>query len=376
MRGRFIAGAVLVVALVSAVVSLRGQVEPTVAQPPQPPVPTTTRAEPTILPVRPAERSARWRVYGVPAGTATVRADPEHVVLFHVDDPLVEHPRGVLVVRNRDGSGVETTYRPQPVGWEPADWLIMDGSLYVIEVLVIEGDGFGSRLIRFDLTSGRTDQIPVHAVQRLAPSLLSVGDELIGIGVSARNQIENCAVAIRPSTGEERVVACGLVLPMLESADGGVLIKLPDNSPNGCAVRLLLPGRNSYGLPIFVGYCRQRQIIPLGRWQAYQLDGPFPAQPLQATDGSREVVLGSAKVSAVVCHGRLYWVSGGDRGDPHGVEVLRWTPGAEEVEVVHRNQGRTQLGWPTCAGGTLTVPVRSPPEDGSKLIEVRVLDRP
>jgi hypothetical protein len=371
-----LAGAGLAVVLLAAVLSLRGQVEPSVAGSTEPAAPTTTTAQPLVLPVRPAMRNAHWWVDPVPAGTATARAYPEHVVQLRLDEPPGSRPSGTIVVLSRDGSGLETSYRPQPAGWEPADWLIMDGALFLVETLVVEGAGLGSRLMRVDLVSGLAEEIQVHAVQRLAPSLLSVGDELIGTGVSATNPIENCAIAIRPKTHQERVVACGLVLPTIASADGGVLIKLPDSSPGGCSVRLLLPGRGAFGLLVFVGYCRQRQIIPLGIWQAYQIDGPFPAQPLLATEGNRQFVLGPAKVSAVSCHGRLYWVSGGRQDSPYGVEVLRWTPGVEEVEVVHRNQDQTELGWPTCAGGTLTVPVYSAAADGSRLLGLRVLDRP
>jgi hypothetical protein len=78
----------------------------------------------------------------------------------------------------------------------------------------------------------------------------------------------------------------------------------------------------------------------------------------------------------VSCHGRLYWVSGGRNDSAFGVEVLRWMPGADEVEVVDRSQGQTEFGPPMCAGGTLSVPVHGPAADGSALVGLRVLDRP
>ena len=376
MRGRAVAGATLAVALFVAVGSLRGTVEPSVAGSTTAPTPATSAPSPRVLPFRPAERAVNWRVYEVPPGTITARADPEHVMLSSIDEPGDGQAQGVLTVQARDGSGLQTSYRPRPAGWEPADWQLLDGALYVVEVLIDQGEGLGSRLMRVDLGSGLAREIPIRSVKRLAPSLLTVGDELIGTGTSAKNPIEQCAIAIRPSSGAERTVACGIVLPIIESADGGVLIKLPDNSPDGCAVRLLMPGRGEFGLPVFVGYCRQRQIIPLGGWQAYHVDGPGPAQPLLATDGVDNIVLGTAKIAAVACHGRLYWVSGGRKDSPYGVEVLRWTPGAPEVEVVYRSRGRTELGWPSCTEGTLGVPVRSSAADGSRLLALRVLDRP
>lgn len=377
MHGRVVAGAVLVIALVAAILSLRGQVEPTVATPTEPPPPTaTTPAEPTELPVRTALRETHWRVYDVPPGTSLARADPEHVVISVPDDPQGASLIGTLIVRSRDGSGLETSYRPQPPGWGPAAWQILGGELFVVEVLVVDGNGLGSRLMRVNLATGRAEQIPVHIVQRLAPYVLSVGDELISAGISTKNPIENCVVAIRPSTGEERIVACGLVEPMIGSADGGALIRLPDNSPDGCSVRLLLPGRGAFGIPVFVGYCDQSQIIPVGTWHVYHIRGRFAARPLLATEGTRRLMLGTLKVAAVSCHGRLYWVSGGPRSSQYGVEVLRWTPGAEEVEVVFRSRDSTQLGLPMCADGTVTVPVVGPQADGSVLVGVRVLDRP
>ena len=61
------------------------------------------------------------------------------------------------------------------------------------------------------------------------------GDELVGAGPSTTSQIEFCAIAIRPRTGQERVIACGIVMPIIEPVDGGVLIKLPDSSVAGCS---------------------------------------------------------------------------------------------------------------------------------------------
>lgn len=364
---------VLAAALVVAVASLRGQVEPPEPGSTAQPMPLT--AAPT-LPFRPAERLAPWHIYPVPAGTVTARADPEYIVLSSIAESALRRPEIVLTVQSRDGSGQEFGYRSEQAGWEPADWQILDGALFVVEV---QDEGLGSRLVRVEVggeQAGRVEQIPVHSVQRLAPSLLTVGDELVSTGISAKNPIEQCAIAIKPSTREERIVACGIVLPVIEPADGGVLIKLPDNSPNGCSVRLLIPGRGEFGMPVFVGYCRQRQIIPLDRWQAYDIDGPGPAQPLQATDGTDNVVLGTAKVAAVSCHGRLYWVSGGRKDSPYGIEVLRWTPGAGEVEVVRRSRDETEFGWPTCAKGTLGVPMHGSAADGSPLTGLMVLDRP
>src|SRR5262249_20941509 len=233
-----------------------------------------------------------------------------------------------------------------------------------------------SRLMRVDLVSGRAEEVTVHSVRDLEPTLLTVGDELIAIGTSPKDLGEQCAIAIRPSMGVERTVVCGIRSPAIEPADGGVLIRLPDNSPNGCSVRLLVPGRDEFGLPVYIGYCHQRQIIPLDGWQAYYLDGPEPAQPLLANDETDRVMLGMTKAPAAACHGRLYWVSGGSDDSQFGVEVLRWTPGAREVEVIYRSQDGTGLGWPTCTQGTLTVTVHSSTAVGSPMPSMLMLDQP
>lgn len=373
VRRRAIGGTVLAIALVVAVALLRGQVEPPESDPTAQPMPLTATPSPRTLPFRPAERVTRWRIYQLPAGTVQARADPEYIVMSSVAESALRQPEGVLTVRSRDGSEWESGYRSQRAGWEPVDWQILDGALFVIEV---QDEGLDSRLMRVEFGDGRVEEIPVGSVQRLAPTLLTVGDELVGAGISVKNPTERCAITIKPSTGDERIVACGVVLPIIEPADGGVLIKLPDNSPDGCSVRLLIPGRGEFGLPVFVGYCRQRQIIPLDGWQASYLDGTEPAQPLLATNGTDGVVLGMAKVAAVSCHGRLYWVSGGRRDSPYGTEVLRWTPGDREVEVVRRSRGETEFGWPTCVKGTLSVPVYGSAVDGSPLTGLMVLDRP
>ena len=373
MRGRLVAAAVLVAALVAAVISLRGQVEPSVAAPPdEPAVTTTIKPPPPLLPVRPGPRS-RWRTYEVPAGVSAARADPEYVV-ESLSDPLTR-PDSSLLVLARDGSGLRLEYRPQPAGWQPVNWVIMDSTLYVTEIQLGSSDLSG-RLVRVELATGQASEIPVHSVRPLSPSLASVGDELVGAGPSTTSQIEFCAIAIRPRTGQERVIACGIVMPIIEPVDGGVLIKLPDSSVAGCSIRLLLPGLSPYGVPVVVGYCWQRQIIPLGPWQVYHLDGPPAAQPLLASRAGREIRLGTAKLSVVTCHGLVYWVSGGPPDAPFGTDVLRWTPGADEVEVIYREQSGAELGWPSCAGGTLTIGRRGPAHDSSALIGLQVLDRP
>jgi hypothetical protein len=388
VRGRAIGGAALAVALVVAVVSLRGQVEPPGSGPTAQPMPTTTPSL-RALPVRPAERATQWRTFELPAGTLTAMADPEHIVIAGITNPAGPPPRATLTVRSRDGSAREHGYQPQPAGWEPVNWQILDGALYVTEVPV-EGNGLGStRLMRVDLSGGSVEQIPVRSVQPLwpspvaagdsvinigRPSLLTVGDELIGTGISAKNPSEQCAIAIRPSTGAERTVACGIGTPILEPADGEALIRLGDNTPNGCSMRLITPGRGELMLPIHVE-CQQRQIIPIDDWQAYLIDGPGPAQPLLATNGTDRVMLGTAKMAAVSCHGRLYWVSGDSSEWSLGREVLRWTPGDSEVEVVRRSRGQTEFGWPTCVDGTLGV-LAHPSAVGSRLSRLMVLDRP
>jgi hypothetical protein len=390
VRGRAIGGAVLAVALVVAVVSLRGQVEAPGSGPPAQPMPPTTTPSPRTLPVLPAERATQWRTYKLPAGTMTARADPEHIVMTGIAEPDDPRSAEMLTVWSRDGSRQEFGYRPQPGSWATVDWQILDGALYVVEIPMDGGDlRSGARLTRVDLGSGRVEQIPVRSVQPLWPSMFAVGNELIGAGrrylltlgdelivtgISAKNPAEQCAIAIRPSTRVERTIGCGVGPPIIEPADGGVFIRLPDNSPDGCAARLLMPGRGAFGLPVFSGDCRQRQVIPLGGWQAYLINGADPAQPLLATNGSDRVMLGTAAL-VVFCHGRLYWVSGGHKEWPVGTEVLRWTPGASEVEVVHRSQGETWFGWPMCVDGTLGVQAYPSPPDPQPP-DLLVLDRP
>jgi hypothetical protein len=390
VQRKAIGGVVLAAALVIAVVSLRGQVEPAASGPTAEPMPLTTTPNPPALPLRSAERTTQWRTYELPAGAMIVKPDPEHIVVGSVTEPTGPEPEAVLTVRSRDGSGQELSYRSQPAGWWPVDWQILNGALYVIEISGDESVGLGgARLMRVDLGNGRFEQIPVRSVQPLWPrlpavdeqagpgrrSLLTFGDELIAIGTNVKNPAEQCAIAIRPSTRAERIVACGVGPPVIEPADGGVLIRLPDNSPNGCSVRLLMPGSGEFGLPVFIGYCQQRQIIPLDGWRAYLTDGPESANPLLATNGTDRVMLGMVKMVAVSCHGRLYWMSGGGM-EPFGTEVLRWTPGASEVEVVRRSRGETVFGLPTCDGGTLGVPVHGSAVDGYRVLDLLVLDRP
>jgi hypothetical protein len=265
----------------------------------------------------------------------------------------------------------------QSAGWAPSDWQILDSTLFVLEIPVAEGNGpGGGRLMRVNLGDGRVEEFPVRSVRQLAPRLLAVDGELIGVGISAENPAEQCVIAIRPSTGVERTVVCSVGIPIIEPADGGVLIRLPDSSPDGCLVRLLVPGRGEFGIPVFIGYCRRLKILPLDGWQAYHIDGHDPVYSLIVTDGTDSVALGTVKVAAVSCHGRLYWVSGGPNYMPSGVEVLRWTPGASEVEVVRRSRDKTEsFSRPTCDGGTLGVPVRRSVGGSSWLAELLVLDR-
>jgi hypothetical protein len=383
-RGRVIGGAALAIALVAAVVSLRGQVEPPESGPTAQPMPPTTTPRPRALPVRPAELTGQWRIYNLPTGTVAARADPEHIMLSSIaapagpQPPAGPRPEAMLTVWLRDGSEQEFGYRSQSADWEPAEWQILDNTLFVLEIPVDEGDSpDGGRLRRVDLVGGRIGEISVRSVRQLAPRLLTVDGELISTGISVNNPAEQCAIAIRPSTGVERTVACAVGPPIIEPADGGVLIRLPDNSPDGCAMRLLIPGRGEFGIPVFIGYCRRLHIIPLGGWRAYHFDGTDPAYSLFATDGTDRIALGTAKVAAVSCHGRLYWVSGGRSYLPYGVEVLRWTPGASEVEVVRRSRDQTEsFGQPMCDKGTLSVMIRRTVAGSSWLAGLQVLDRP
>jgi len=386
----------LAAALVVAVVSLRGQVEPTASgptasSPTAEPMPLTATPSPPALPLRSAERDTPWSTDELPPGAVIAKPDPEHIVVVSVTEPAGPRPESVLTVRSRDGSGQEFSYRPPPAGWLPVDWQILDGALYVIEISMDESVDQGSaRLMRVDLGNRRVEQILVRSVHPLWPrlsaggngqprpirySLLTFGNELIVTGINVKNPAEHCVIAIRPRDNTERTVACGAGPPTIEPADGGVLIRLPDNSPNGCSVRLLVPGRGEFGLPVFIGYCQYLQIIPLDGWQAYLTDTPEPALPLLATNGTDRVMLGMATMFAVYCHGRLYWVSGGGT-ESFGTQVLRWTPGASEVEVVRRSQDETVFGFLTCTEGTLGVQVYSSATDNFRLTSLLMLDRP
>jgi hypothetical protein len=390
VRGRAIGGAVLAVALVVAVVSLRGQAEP-FASGPTPPA--TTTPSPPPLPVRSAEPVPQWTTYELPADVFWASADPAYIGLVRGTIDPAGRPLDIgLTVRSRDDSRQEFDYRPQP-GWVPLGWQILDGALVVMEIPADSDPGqSGGRLMRVGLGGGGSvKEITVGSVRRIEPRLLTpgdvlitVGDELIGTGISVTNPAERCVIAIRPNTGVERTVACTLGVPSIDAVDGGVLIKLPDNSPDGCTMRLLTPDGGESALPEFAGgNCMQQHIIPLGGWQAYY-DGPGPAAyPLNATDGTDRVVLGTANLTAVSCHGRLYWVSGGSDRLPSdesnyllsGVEVLRWTPGASEVEVIRSSQDQTEsFGPPTCDEGTLGVPVISA-AGSPRMISLMMLER-
>jgi hypothetical protein len=378
VRGRAAGGAAVAVALLVSVVLLRDQVEPTEAArgPAEPPAPTATTVAPDVLPARPVEPAPQWLHYQVPPGAVRAVADPGHV-LFWLGGQSAEPLDGSLLVQARDGSGASIEYRPTEPGWAVVNALVLDHALYTVELAwaSIELDNGDVRLNRVDLATGLVRPVPVRPVGS-DRSLLSVGDELVTVGLSGSNPSQYCVVAIQPGTGAQRSVVCGPTMPVLTAADGGVLITQPDGTQQGCTVRLLAPGRGEFGVPVSVGSCGLAEIVVVGDWHARVTVRDSPTVPLVLVRGDQRLLLGPTKLTAVPCHGWLYWVAGGQDRSRLGLQVRRWRPGPDLVEIVHSAAPGTRLGQPVCADGTLTVSVYDVQSEQARLTALLVLDRP
>jgi hypothetical protein len=190
-------------------------------------------------------------------------------------------------------------------------------------------------------------------------------------------------VAIRPSTGAERVLWCFDPIAPIESSplqltasETGVLITAVDST--GCVMRLLRPDGfevDQVRAPSLA--CQIRwSLVGVGNWVAYLSSDGGPLASLVATDGMEQVQLGAANAPAVPCHGWLYWLGAHSDEESFGTQVLRWRPGSTDIEIVRKAAGGEGFHFLSCGGGTLAVPVSSNPNSGVGMTSVLVRDRP
>ncbi len=366
------------VVMAAAVVLLRGEVEPVAAPTSGPSVPTTT----VVIPPEPGlpEREAEAPLVDGPLVEA-----PGTVVLAQADRARIVHSdfggsRLTVIDRAHRGPPVVHPKRERSTGFGTG-WLLRGDSVFFVERADTTGGRAGAgRLMRLDLTTGTTTELPLRSVAAAAVGtiLVGVGTELLLVGQTAQGH-RACVVAVRPSDGADRIVLCAELdrqAAHLAPFGDDALVGYSSGRP-GCSdwLRVSADGATR-PVRLHPGACEPLSLAVLGVWRvtAPSGSGLIPDGPLgtvAAYLGERRMVLDDRGRSPIACGRHVYWTA---ERDGRGL-LRRWLPGDDHVEAVeHLSRGR-RIAEITCRDGVLAVPTVDADGTGGSS-QVRILDQP
>jgi hypothetical protein len=379
-RARVVAALLGAAALLAAVLTLRGQVEPArpVASSPAPP---TATSAPEPLPIRPNRRPLDWRRYPLPPGSVQVRADQTHLTVLQAS-PSEQLPSTTLLVISRQTGEQVFSYRPEP-DWQPRHWQLHGPDLLVMELRQPLGESQPrldetARLRLVHLGTAAVRELPVRSVQTLRPDGLQVaGEDVLVVGHTG-SPPRTCVVAVR-LTGSDRTVQCE------PGHDGAVAFV------EGVAgLRWTFVGRTSHPCPKWhelaadgstrsldagLDQCPHWSESQLGEWTVRLDDGAGQPPRLRAygPDGER-LTLDEPGIPGLACGSHYYWTSFEDARP----RILRWRADTDHSHPVYDaregREGTVELQPHACTDGVLTVAVYPPTE--STAAQAWVLDQP
>jgi len=363
-------------ALAVAVTLLRGEVEPVGTVPA-----TTTVAMPSPSPPEPGlpEREAEAAQVDGP-----VLEVPDAVVLAQADGDRIAYTdfRGShLTVVDRAAGGQPVSHRPREgTAGFGTRWLLRGDSVFYVERSAGPTRPATARLLRLDLASGTTTELPLRTMAAPAAStiLVAVGDELLLIGQTAEGR-RACVVAVRPADGSDRIVVCAELerqQAYLAPFGDEALVGYSSAAP-GCSdwLRVAADGRTR-PVRLRPGACEPNSLAVSGVWRIAAPVGSGlipdgPLGPVVAYLDNRRVVLDPRGRSAVTCGRHVYWTA---ESDGRGL-LRRWLPGDDHVEAVDRLPPDWRISGVTCRDGVLAVPTIAADGTGG-LSMVRILDQP